>query len=147
MKNSVKLLTQFVVLSLAASSMAMILTGCTVGQKGQPSLPTQPEFTSPTVDTSVQASPVLPGSPEYSFVASESGATALALIESQATIQTTDFGTAGKFVTAINGLTADAGHYWAFYVNGAYAEAGASQTILQKGDTILFVYEEITPVQ
>lgn len=79
------------------------------------------------------------------LVATESGQTALELLESRATIETQEYGDAGAFVTSINGLAGDNQNYWAFYLNGEYSQTGASQTILEPGDEIKFVYEEIQP--
>lgn len=71
------------------------------------------------------------------------GQTALELLETSAKIETEDYGLAGQFVTSINGVESDSKNFWAFYLNGEFAAAGASQTILEAGDTISFVYEEI----
>jgi hypothetical protein len=100
----------------------------------------------PTPSTEAVASPVAEGKKKanYEFTATESGKTALSLLEGSAAIETKDYGTAGKFVTSINDLPATNEYYWAFYVNGTYAEKGASQTTLQKGDTIKFVYEAVS---
>lgn len=108
---------------------------------------------------------------EYSFTATENGQIALDLIEAETEsdsnskaksnsstnsdsnprpelpplkIETIDYGLAGKFVSSINGLAGNNQNYWAFYVNGEYAQAGASQTILKKGDIITLTYEAVT---
>lgn len=83
----------------------------------------------------------------YEFMATKSGVVALDLIQQLAEIETKDFGAAGKFVTSINDLAADDGHYWGFYVNDQYAQQGVSQTVLQEGDKIRFTYEVIDPTQ
>lgn len=80
----------------------------------------------------------------YEFTASESGVIALDLLDAETEIVTEDFGNAGKYVTSINGLAGNKDYYWAFYVNNEYAEQGAGQTKLDKGDTIKFVYEAVT---
>ena len=49
----------------------------------------------------------------------------------------------GVFVESINGVKGDDEHFWAFYLNGEQAQAGADQTILQKGDKVEWRYEEI----
>ena len=49
----------------------------------------------------------------------------------------------GVMVTSINGMAADDDHYWALYVNGEYAPAGADATVLATGDTMRWVYEKI----
>jgi hypothetical protein len=80
---------------------------------------------------------------KYEFIATKDGQNALELIQSQLSVETKDYGEAGKFVTSINGLAGSSEYYWAFYVNGKYAETGASKTTLKKGDTIKFTYEAV----
>jgi hypothetical protein len=103
----------------------------------------QPQPPSPTPVASLAPSSPQPAQTTYEFTATESGTIALDLVQSQATIETQDYGEAGKFITSINGVAGNANNYWAFYVNGAYAQAGASQTKLKKGDIIKFVYEAV----
>lgn len=83
----------------------------------------------------------------YELTAPISNQTALELLQADNQVETKDYGTAGQFVTSINGLAGSNEYYWAFYLNGAYAEKGASQTMLSKGDTIKFVYEAVTPTK
>lgn len=85
--------------------------------------------------------------PNMVLVATESGQSAFDLLQSHATIETQDYGQAGVFVTGINGLTNTSQNYWAFYINGEYSQTGASQTMLEPGDEIKFVYEAIDPNQ
>lgn len=80
---------------------------------------------------------------EYEFTATENDVIALDLLESMAMVETQEFADAGKFVVSINGLSGNDQNYWAFYLNNEYAKQGASQTVLQAGDTIKFVYEAI----
>ena len=50
----------------------------------------------------------------------------------------------GLYIKTVNGILADYdvnGHYWAFYVNGAYAPKGADQTEINPSDTYRLVYE------
>ena len=50
----------------------------------------------------------------------------------------------GLYIKTVNGITADYdtdGVYWAFYVNGEYAQAGADQTKIVSGDTYSFKVE------
>jgi len=82
----------------------------------------------------------------YVYIATESGQLALDLIQANAEVETEDYGDAGQFVTSINGLAGSNEYYWAFYVNNEYAEQGASQTVLQEGDSIRFVYEAVQQV-
>lgn len=120
---------------------ALTLAACQTRTLAESSVVPTPS-SSPVID----ASPVVEGKKKanYEFTATESGKTALSLLEGSATIETKDYGAAGKFVTSINDLPASNEYYWAFYVNGKYAEKGASQTTLQKGDTIKFVYEAVS---
>lgn len=83
---------------------------------------------------------------KYEITATANKQQALSLLQAVAKVETKDYGGAGAFVTSINGLAGDAGHYWAFYVNGKYAQKGASQTVLTKGDKIQFIYEDTTPI-
>ena len=107
--------------------------------------PVTPEATqSPETTAEQLTSPSASSQKEYQFTAEQDGQTALELLSKNAEVETKEYGDAGAFVTSINGLAGNNEHYWAFYVNDKYAEKGASQTILQKGDTIKFVYEAVT---
>lgn len=77
------------------------------------------------------------------LTASQSGQTALELLEEKAEIETKDYGEAGMFITSINGVAGDNKHYWAFYVNDEFAQQGVSQTVLESNDVVKFIYEEI----
>lgn len=112
------------------------MSGCTTASQTEVSAPESPQ---PTVSA-------LPSQRDmsYELVATESGTLALDLIESALVVETQDFGDAGKFITSIEGVAADNEHYWAFYLNGEYAQQGISQTKLVKDDVITFVYEAIT---
>ncbi|MCA9381941.1 DUF4430 domain-containing protein [Candidatus Dojkabacteria bacterium] len=74
--------------------------------------------------------------------ATEDGQNALELLKSSAVVEYDEF-QFGAFVTTINNLKADSEHYWAFYVNGEYAEKGIDSTTLNKGDEISLVYEAL----
>jgi hypothetical protein len=112
------------------------LSGCSL--RPAPQLPAAtPAATTPPASAQPQQT-------TYEYTATQSGTIALDLLQSQAQVETKDYGEAGQFVTSINGLAGNESNYWAFYVNGAYAEAGASQTKLTKGDIIKFVYEAVT---
>lgn len=52
----------------------------------------------------------------------------------------------GLFVKTVNGITADYeadGIYWAFYVNGNYANSGVDQTPIVDGETYTLAVEAI----
>lgn len=84
---------------------------------------------------------------QLSFTATANDQTALELLDNQAEIEFKDYGEAGKFITSINGLAANEKNFWAFYLNGEKAQTGASQTKLEEGDIIEFIYEKIDPNQ
>ncbi|NCN82460.1 MAG: DUF4430 domain-containing protein [Candidatus Pacebacteria bacterium] len=83
-----------------------------------------------------------------SFAAMTDGQTALDLLKESAQVEYQEFDF-GVMVTSINGVAADEKHYWGLYVNDEYATAGASETVLKTGDTMKWIYEEISdsPVQ
>ena len=50
----------------------------------------------------------------------------------------------GLYVKTVNGITADYdkdGAYWAFYVNGEYAQTGVDSTMITEGDNYSFQVE------
>lgn len=55
-----------------------------------------------------------------------------------------DEGDYGLYVKSVNGITADYdtdGTYWAFYVNGEYAQTGVDATAITEGDSYSFKVE------
>jgi hypothetical protein len=63
------------------------------------------------------------------------GETALAILKTMCEAETQS-STYGDFVTAIDGREAGTTHYWAFYVNDAYANEGAGVYKTKDGDKI-----------
>ncbi|MDR3298317.1 MAG: DUF4430 domain-containing protein [Candidatus Nomurabacteria bacterium] len=63
------------------------------------------------------------------------GETALATLKDLCDVESqgSDY---GDFVTGIDGVDADTEHYWAFYVNDAYATEGAGTYKTKDGDSI-----------
>ncbi len=107
-------------------------------QKPTPSPVTNPN-PAPVATESVQKE----ATAQLVLTATTSGQTALELLNANAKIETKDYGDAGLFVTSIDSVESDKKHYWAFYVNDEYAQQGISQTVLESGDVVKFVYEEI----
>jgi len=99
-------------------------------------LPTQVE-SAPTI-TQVPASTV----ENLTFVASKTGQTALELLKADQSVELTEYDF-GSFITTINGLRANEAYYWAFYVNGEYAQQAADKIVLNQGDKVEFRYEKI----
>ncbi len=120
---------------------AVSMTACSALKTGTTT--TASPLPTPAAQTATTPTPAAMLKTSYELTATQSGEVALDILEANAKVETKDYGEAGKFVTAINGLAGDNTAYWAFYVNGTYAEKGASQTKLKKGDTIKFVYEAV----
>lgn len=98
--------------------------------------PTQP---APSPSITAEAPTLL-----YEFTAGTDQQIAYDLLKEKVELKTKDFGDAGLFVDSVNGLGSDGSHYWAFYINGEYAQTSISKTILKQGDTIMLKYEAIT---
>ncbi|HLC70043.1 MAG TPA: DUF4430 domain-containing protein [Patescibacteria group bacterium] len=60
------------------------------------------------------------------------------------TWQTKEYGSLGRFVDSLNGITSDRirGKYWIFYINGETAKIGISSYILKNNDLIKWNYED-----
>lgn len=69
--------------------------------------------------------------------------TALELLRLVAHAETKTFGELGDMVTAIDGIAADDGHFWALYVNGKQSEVGASSYKTTTGEQVEWRYEKI----
>jgi hypothetical protein len=97
----------------------------------------------PLVSPSPELVEEVPVIMEYSFTASTSGQTAFELLISNIeTVEYTeyDFGT---FIESIGGIAGDNKNFWAFYINDEKAQTGADVTVLEEGDRVKFIYEEI----
>ena len=49
----------------------------------------------------------------------------------------------GKFIEEINGIKANEGKYWIYYVNGKKAQVGVSNYKLKSGDVVSWKYEKM----
>lgn len=70
------------------------------------------------------------------------GASALQLLKEKYRVETQSYPT-GEFVKSINGVTPDATHFWALYVDGKQATVGASQYITKNGENIEWKLDQI----
>lgn len=129
-------------LLLTAIAMSVLFLFVALGSISNRAALLQAPVTDDAVNTAIDAAGIQ--QTQFEFTATLSGQIALELLEANATVETQEFGDAGKFVTSINGLVGNNQNYWAFYLNDEYAQQGASQTILEKGDRVKFVYEAIT---
>ncbi len=50
----------------------------------------------------------------------------------------------GDLVTGIDGITPDAQHFWAMYVNGQFSQVGASAYATKSSDTIKWQIDTVT---
>lgn len=73
----------------------------------------------------------------------EAGITALETLKSRYEVTTKSYEGLGEFVESINGLTGDATHFWAFYVDGTQASVGAGAYTATGNETIEFKFEAI----
>jgi hypothetical protein len=97
----------------------------------------------PLVSPSPEFVEEIPSIMEYSFTATISGQTAFELLTSNVEeVEYTeyDFGT---FIESIGGIAGSNEKFWAFYLNKEKAQAGADVTVLEEGDQVQFIYEEI----
>lgn len=78
----------------------------------------------------------------FVFEATDSDTNALQATQARAEVGLKEYDF-GSMVESINGQAATNSHYWALYVNDAYAEAAADQIELTAGDTVRWMYEEI----
>ena len=101
--------------------------------------------TTATASPTVSASATATATPQATTVtyAGVEGKTAMATLKSTHTVVTKTY-SFGDSVESIDGLAADAGHYWAFYVNGQYASVGADAYTAKSGDMIDWKYEVLT---
>ena len=147
-RNSTKKwLSSFLCVVLIAA-MALFATGCgdnTPTEKPMPQ-PTQP---------SIPADVTVKGEGNISFyfhVANTDGAVTKFLVKTDKQtvgdalldcgLITGDASDYGLYVTSVNGITADWATecaYWAFYVNGEYAQTGVDATDITAGATYAFV--------
>lgn len=115
--------TRFVALLVSLMVMTFSLSGCSLTEQLQ--------------NDQLTETANVPAVTEYTFVASESGQTALDLLTTQAQVQSKTYGF-GTFIEGINGVLGNNEQYWAFYVNDQYANEAADKIILQPGDRVSF---------
>jgi len=72
------------------------------------------------------------------------GKNALDLLKSTHQVTTKEYSGIGEFVESIDGIKPDNKHFWAFYVNGASSNVGASAYILKDNDKIEWKLEAIS---
>lgn len=78
----------------------------------------------------------------YVLTATKNNQTALALLQETQDVELAQY-EFGSLVKSIAGLESNDAYYWAFYVNGEYAQQAADKTSLKAGDQVEFKYEKI----
>jgi hypothetical protein len=102
----------------------------------------QPENNLKTKQPANQQEANLEQTKQIELTATKSGQTPFSLLIDKRDVEYDQY-EAGVFVTAINDLSANDNYYWAFYVNGQYAQKAADQVQLESGDQVKWVYEQI----
>lgn len=129
-------------------SMAMVTSGCNGGQKAAADTVKEQQG---AVDGSVLGE----GKTQFTFtvVDKEGTETAFEIHTDKETVGEAllelgliagDESEYGLYVKTVNGITADYdqdGVYWAFYVNGEYAQSGVDSTKITEGDSYSFKVE------
>lgn len=129
-----------IALGLIASLLVISQIGVFTGNSNKDSLPIDQAMTEKTDGEAMEASPEPVVAFEFGAIEDDTIAFDLLRESAEVVYDEYDF---GVMVTSINGMAVDDDHYWALYVNGEYASAGADQTVLATGDTMRWVYETI----
>ncbi len=72
----------------------------------------------------------------------QDGRTALDLLKASHTVEAKSY-SFGDLVTGIDGISPDASHFWAMYVNGEFSQVGASAYVTKSTDVIKWQMDEI----
>ncbi len=157
--NIKKHLSLFLCMMLIAA-MALVTTGCNDNTKTQDSTVTEQTAATDTAQTEQTAaedtSVVGEGNTVFTFsvvdadgvetffeVHTDKATVGEALLENNLIEgETSDY---GLYVKVVNGVKADYdadGAYWAFYVDGEYAQSGVDTTNIEEGKTYTFKYEK-----
>ncbi|NCN23968.1 MAG: hypothetical protein COU65_03265 [Candidatus Pacebacteria bacterium CG10_big_fil_rev_8_21_14_0_10_42_12] len=129
-----------IALGLIAALLVVSQVGVFTGNSKRDSLPMDQIQTEEVADEATEASPEPVVAFEFGAIEDDTIAFDLLKESAEVVYDEYDF---GVMVTSINGMAADDDHYWALYVNGEYAPAGADATVLATGDTMRWVYEKI----
>ena len=153
-QNSMKKLLLTILCIVLIAAMALFVTGCSNNNTTGDSTPENPE-SSQSTEPSIPADVTVKGEGNTSFyfnvtdldgtvtkflVKTDKATVGEALLE--AALITGDPSDYGLYVTSVNGLTADwatENAYWAFYINGEYAQTGVDATNITAGATYAFI--------
>lgn len=144
-KQVVRILSMALVMALA-----LLLSGCNGGKKEENASTVEAQ-----ADTQADGGVLGEGSTQFAFtvVDKEGNETAFEIHTDRETVGEAllelglidgDESEYGLYVKTVNGITVDYdqdGAYWAFYVNGAYAQTGVDSTAIAEGDSYSFKVE------
>ena len=152
-QNSMKKLLLTILCVVLIAAMALFVTGCSNNNTSGDSTPENPE-TNQSTESGIPADVTVKGEGNTSFyfhvtdlegtvtkflVKTDKKTVGEALLENA--LITGDPSDYGLYVTSVNGLTADwatENAYWAFYINGEYAQTGVDATDITAGATYGF---------
>ena len=151
-------LSSFILCMVLIVAMALFTTGCNGSTQSSGSSADTSQEASAQTDDSTQTdggTQLGEGSTEFAFtvVDKEGNETAFTIHTDKETVGEAllelgliegDESEYGLYVKTVNGITADYdtdGVYWAFYVNGEYAQSGVDTTAITAGDSYAFKVE------
>ena len=151
-------LSSFILCMVLIVAMALFTTGCNGSTQSSGSSADTSQEASVQTDDSTQTdggTQLGEGSTEFAFtvVDKEGNETAFTIHTDKETVGEAllelgliegDESEYGLYVKTVNGITADYdtdGVYWAFYVNGEYAQSGVDTTAITAGDSYAFKVE------
>lgn len=73
----------------------------------------------------------------------QKGKTALQALQEIALVEAKDY-SFGKFITGISGINSSSSDYWAFYINGEYAQVGADSYVIESQVELTFKLESLS---
>ncbi|WP_078545988.1 DUF4430 domain-containing protein [Litchfieldia alkalitelluris] len=85
-------------------------------------------------------SSVLVDSESFEITEGKTALDALKEVVGEENVSIVDDPTYGAYITGINGIMSEGTYYWAFYVNGGFAEEGIGSYQVQPEDELLFEY-------
>lgn len=124
-----------------------LITDTTVDQAPEDLNQSTPSTSTPTQSSTQNTAPAatLNTTPKTSTISYSGvdGKTALELLKAGHKVETQNYSGVGEFVKAIDGVTPDKDHFWAFYVNGKTSTVGAGGYTSKSSDKIEWKLDKI----
>jgi len=118
---------------LIAVFVGLVLTGCDNIQNPE-------QVREPATEVTLSEAPEEMQTFEFVADADDTDVLSATLKRTEVEYKQYDF---GAMVESISGQKANQSNYWALYLNEEYAMTGADQTLLNPGDRVQWVFEEI----